>query len=435
LKAQDFIEEFYVKDFEIYKEKLVSLLEKNNYKLYRYVPINQFLKTNYKSNLLHKKQYGFDSLLNKYIFHNKPSFFNDPYDCVFGISPNAFFGELLGQFTEIKGITETIQQLEKNPKIFNLNDARLELDKIDIHPNVKKFVLFILDTTEEIVVNQESFDINKGIMEFTRKIVGEPEIYADLLLPFIASQIDKDKLALDMKQMQDKIGEDNLTKIKVDPLNIRIADFKEMSKFAGIASGFKQAEDKINDSVGDFNKKIFNFIDDRFGIASLTTQYNDALMWSHYASSHSGICIEYDFHDYVNKLDDTQMLLFPVSYSEKRVTIDHTILDKIDLKNIEEQGRKDILRLFFEGLYTKNTVWNYENEWRSITLLNNKTDNANRKVKVDNISAVYLGNKMNIKTKSALLKIIDHDSILKKIPIYEMKNDISEYKITEVRIR
>jgi hypothetical protein len=187
--------------------------------------------------------------------------------------------------------------------------------------------------------------------------------------------------------------------------------------------------------VGDFKKKIFNLIADRFGIASLTTQYNDALMWSHYASSHSGICIEYDFHDYVNKLDDTHMLLFPVSYSEKRVTIDHTILDKIVLKNIEEQGRKDILRLFFEGLYTKNTVWNYENEWRSITLLNNKTDNANRKVKVDNISAVYLGNKMNNKTKSALLKIIDHYSILKKIPIYEMKNDISEYKITEVRIR
>lgn len=129
------------------------------------------------------------------------------------------------------------------------------------------------------------------------------------------------------------------------------------------------------------------------------------------------------------------MLLFPVSYSEKRVTIDHTILDKIDLKNIEEQGRKDILRLFFEGLHTKNTVWNYENEWRSITLLNNKTDNANRKVKVDNISAVYLGNKINNKTKSALHKIIDYDSILKKIPIYEMKNDISEYKITGVRIR
>ncbi len=77
MKAQDFIEEFYVNYFEIYKEKLVSLLEKNNYKLYRYVPINQFLKTNYKSNLLHKKQYGFDSLLNKYNFHNKPSFFND----------------------------------------------------------------------------------------------------------------------------------------------------------------------------------------------------------------------------------------------------------------------------------------------------------------------------------------------------------------------
>lgn len=435
MKAQDFIEDFYNKDFKNYKEKLVSLLEKNSYKLYRYIPIYQFLKTNKKTNLLHKKQFGFDSLLNKYIFHNKPSFFNDPYDCVFGISSNAYFRELLGQFTEIKGIGETIRQLESNPKIFNLNDARLELDKIDIHPNLRKFVLFILDTSEEIVVKQESFDINKGIKEFTRKIMGEPEIFADLLLPFIESKIDKDKLAIDMKQMQKNIGEDNLTKIKVDPLNIRIDDFKEMSIFAGIAAGFKEAEDKINDSVGDFNKKIFNFIDDRFGIASLTTRYNDALMWSHYASSHSGICIEYDFHDYVDQLNDTLMLLFPVNYSEKRVTIDHTILDRIDLKNIEEQGKKDILKLFFEGLYTKNIVWEYENEWRSITLLKNKTDKEYRKIKVDNISAIYLGNKMNYKTKSALLNIIDHDGVLRGIPIYEMRNDISEYKITEVKIR
>jgi hypothetical protein len=129
------------------------------------------------------------------------------------------------------------------------------------------------------------------------------------------------------------------------------------------------------------------------------------------------------------------MLLFPVNYSEKRVTIDHTILDRIDLKNIEEQGKKDILKLFFEGLYTKNIVWEYENEWRSITLINNKTDKDNRKINVDNISAIFLGNKMNYKTKSALLNIIDHDSVLRGIPIYEMRNDISEYKITEAKIR
>lgn len=240
MKAQDFIKDFLNKDFQDYKDHIFSQLEKNDFKLYRYIPVHQLLKSNKKTkgNLLHKKQFGIDSLLKKYIFHNKPSFFNDPYDCVFGISANAFFREMLGQFTEIKGITEAMRQLENNPKIFNLDDARLELESIEIHPNVRMFITLILDTTQDIVMKQESLDINKSIVEFTNRIMSEPEIFLDLLLTFIANKVDKGKLAYDMKNLQEKIGEENISKIKVDPLNIRIDDFKEMSKFAGIAPGF-----------------------------------------------------------------------------------------------------------------------------------------------------------------------------------------------------
>jgi hypothetical protein len=186
--------------------------------------------------------------------------------------------------------------------------------------------------------------------------------------------------------------------------------------------------------VGNLNKKIFSFIDNRFGIASLTTRYDDALMWSHYASSHAGICIEYDFKDYIEQLDKANMMLFPVNYSEKRVTIDQSILDKIDLKNIEEQGRMDILKLFIEGLYTKNIVWKYENEWRSIALLSNNDINS-RKIISGDISALYLGSNMDNKTKKALIKLLDMNSILSKIRLFEMGNDISEYKMSVSQIR
>jgi hypothetical protein len=290
--------------------------------LYRYIPVNQFLndRCKVKKNLLHKKQFGIESLLNKYIFHNKPSFFNDPYDCVFGISTNNFFRELLGQFTEIKGIGDVMQELQNNPSIFNLDDARRELSQYEIAPNIKKYIEFIFDLTEEVITEQETFDINKGITSFSKKIMSHPEMYIDLLKPFISQEIDKDKLTNDMKNKQERIGEENLAKIKVDPLNIRINDFKEMAGFAGIGPGFQQAEDKINDSVTNFNDRIFDFIDNRFGIASLTTRFNDALMWSHYASSHTGICIEYDFTDYIDQLETSKMLLFPINYSDKRIT-------------------------------------------------------------------------------------------------------------------
>lgn len=413
------------------------LLKNNDFKLYRYVPIHEFLygKNKIKKNLLHKKQFGVNSLLNRYIFHNSPSFFNDPYDCVFGISANAFFREILGMFTEVKGVGDVMQQLQNNPSIFNLDEARKELDRYEVAPNIKRFINFIFDISEEIITEQETLDINQGITLFSKKLMDHPEMYIDLLKPFISQEIDKEKLTNEMKSMQERIGEENITKIKVDPLNIKIDDFKEMSEFAGIASGFQKAEEKIIDSVNNFNEKIFGFIDNQFGIASLTTHFNDALMWTHYASSHTGICIEYDFSDYMNHIDQSQMLLFPVNYSDKRVTIDQTILDKIDLKNIEEEGRKDLLKLFFEGLYTKNSVWKYEDEIRSITLISDKTNNNLRKIIANNISAIYFGNKMTKVTKNTMIKLLSLDTNFSKLRIYEMINDISEFKITPLLVK
>lgn len=399
--------------------------------MYRYVPVHQFLsgKSKIRQNLLHKKQFGIDSLLNKYIYHNKPSYFNDPYDCVFGMSTNAFFREILGQFTDIKGVATVMQELQSNPKIFNLREARNELVRYELNPNIKRFIEFILDLAEEIVSEEETFDINKGMMLFSKKMMEHPEVYIDLLKPFLSQNIDKEKLTSEMKSMQDKIGKDNIPKIKVDPNNIRLNDFKEMSEFAGLSSGFQEAEEKIKDSVNNYNEKIFSFIDNQFGIVSFTTSYNDALMWSHYASSHTGICIEYNFKDYIDRIEDSQTMLLPVNYSDKRVTIDQTILDRIDLKNIEEQGRKDLLKLFFEGLYTKNTVWNYENEWRSITLLSDKGKSNSRKIETMNISSIYFGNKMTADIRKVLIKLIKQDEYFSKVRIYDMVNDISDYKL------
>ncbi len=437
MKFQEFIEDFYNNNYDKYKSELNSRLEANNYKLYRYVPVHNIIKSmnEIEINLLHKEQFGIDSLLNKYIYHNKPSFFNDPYDCVFGISTNAFFRELLGYFTEIKGVGEALKLLETNTNIFNLGDVYDELEKIDINANIKNFVKFILDTSKNVVEKQNQFDINQGILDFSKRIMGEPEIFYEFLKPFVANKIDKDKLAISMKDMQEKIGVENLSKVKVDPLNIRLKDFEEMSELAGIAPGFKQAEKKINDSVNDFNKKIFGFIDETFGVASLTTRYNDPLMWSHYALSHTGICIEYDFEEYLENLEDTKMILFPITYSENRVTIDQKFLDKIDLKNIEKKGRKDMLKIFFEGLYTKNTVWKYEDEWRSIVLLKRNTDNYLRKIDFNKITAIYLGNKMKEETVKALINIIEINNDLNNVSVFKMINDISEYKTSAVKIK
>ena len=77
LSVDKFLKSYFNNNIDEYYSDLLSKLKKNNYKLYRYIPINYYRK-DLKDNLLHKKQYGFHSIMNQYVYHNKPSFFNEP---------------------------------------------------------------------------------------------------------------------------------------------------------------------------------------------------------------------------------------------------------------------------------------------------------------------------------------------------------------------
>ena len=73
MAIEKLIEGYRKQDYKEYIQEITQKLEKVNFKLYRYISISD-LHTNIKRNLLHEKQYGFKSVLNNYIYHNKPSF-------------------------------------------------------------------------------------------------------------------------------------------------------------------------------------------------------------------------------------------------------------------------------------------------------------------------------------------------------------------------
>jgi len=83
------------------------------------------------------------------------------------------------------------------------------------------------------------------------------------------------------------------------------------------------------------------------GIYCLSTIKDDILMWSHYAESHRGLCLEFD---------TTKELLFnetfSVHYSNEYPSID---LIKMGL-NTKDEFRKAVL--------VKSKHWQYEHEWR-----------------------------------------------------------------------
>jgi hypothetical protein len=87
---------------------------------------------------------------------------------------------------------------------------------------------------------------------------------------------------------------------------------------------------------------------DSIAIVCTSEKKDNLLMWSHYAESHTGVCLE--FSPKVGDLDKTFFSTFPIYY-EKNVPV---------IKYFESELSDDI----FEIIFTKSIDWEYEREWR-----------------------------------------------------------------------
>lgn len=424
MEVEKLIEGYRKQDYQEYIQELTQKLEKMNFKLYRYISIKN-LDANIKQNLLHEKQYGFKSVLINYIYHNKPSFFNDPYDCVFGIGLNAFLREILGCFVEIKDINKVFS-IDKT--YYNFDELIDEINRMELADEIKEYVAFIFREIEKLI-NEPDFTLENAMEKFIVKMLDSPCQYFNFLKPFMSDKIDEETLRNKMKMLVNQVGQEKLESLGLNPINPNFNTFKELIVSSGLPGDAEKIEIKLNDSINDFNNRIFSFIDKKIGVASLTTSYNNPLMWSHYGDSHRGICIEYDFRDVI-KNGDIKIFLDEIIYTEQRVTIDSKLLDNVDLSNIESRGKLDILRLFIKGLFTKYKVWEYETEWRSVILID-EANNYSRELRLNNISAIYLGNKMDKDTMNEVISLLMDSNI----PIYKMINEILEYKMNPIKIK
>lgn len=110
----------------------------------------------------------------------------------------------------------------------------------------------------------------------------------------------------------------------------------------------------------------------------VSTKRDDILMWSHYADSHKGVCLEFDGRSPL--MAHAQK----VNYARKRVPI-NPYYDNTD-------------RMFEMGMLTKSKHWAYETEWR---LLRIEGGHGSAQFCPANLTGIILG-------ASASQKTIDH---------------------------
>lgn len=93
---------------------------------------------------------------------------------------------------------------------------------------------------------------------------------------------------------------------------------------------------------------------DEVGFSCWSELGDHPLMWSHYASSHRGICLKWKFGD---SFQPDPLMIKPMRYSEIRPIRKWSIDEKGSL------GSKSLKNDFDQAL-TKARIWEYEKEWR-----------------------------------------------------------------------
>ena len=101
-------------------------------------------------------------------------------------------------------------------------------------------------------------------------------------------------------------------------------------------------------------KDLCQRIRTKIGIFSLSKTERDELLWSYYADSHRGFCIEYD----LEKLTELNKITasFDIDYKEK--------IPNINLETIIAKGDQAMSELLRKTSGGKSISWNHEKEFR-----------------------------------------------------------------------
>ena len=171
----------------------------------------------------------------------------------------------------------------------------------------------------------------------------------------------------------------------------------------------------------------------KYRIACFSETNSSVLMWSHYARSHTGFCVEYNIKSVRGDCAETCadicscpgfMLnhhIAPVIYSEERYDASLSFMSML-LNRITEKYCVPVGEIHHDMLSTIKTMlvksknWEYEKEWR---LISNPAEGEYAEhgvITKMKPSAVFVGAKMKPKETRALAEICNE----KRIPLYKM---------------
>jgi len=201
--------------------------------------------------------------------------------------------------------------------------------------------------------------------------------------------------------VKNKVAKDRLIKEKPE------LAIKEIEKL--VTSRWKEIEEY---GPEDF----FRWLKNDIGVASFASHPDNLLMWSHYAGSHNGICIELSATDesHVDFISRAQ----PVQYRHEYPIVNFYMTNKV------EKALAHVL--------TKSEHWSYEHEWRIIV----DSNAEDRFISLPDglISEVFLGTRITDNNRRLILETVSSAAIAGKLRVSQaiVTSDAYELRFDEL---
>lgn len=352
----------------------------------------------YKYRSFDKDGFSLANLRNNTLHCANPSVFNDPFDCKIGVTFGSLYkAKYENEFDLMNVVFDKFMQV-----VF----GTLELS--DCSEVEQRIILRLLKNKRLMNFISENRDKDIPDEEKARMLCDNAYIITDMLQIFLSDESLASSLGICasmLPKIMDNISPDGMLKISDDD-----ATFQDFAHANGVYDDTdeigltlrlsERLQPELTPARADVQKLLDNAdqqmslrMKELFLIGCLCTDYKNKLMWSHYADSHKGFCIEYDYG--MIDIDAQTTLPLPVIYSDERPLISW----KAALDNTPENLEEAVVQ-FTKGLLTKDSIWSYENEWRILVKTTEVSD-----LPMPLISCVYLGASISDDNRNAILKI------------------------------
>lgn len=365
-----------------YFQKMKKELSKAGNLLYQYRPCRRDEST----------IYDIENIRHNVVYAQTPLNMNDPFDSQVGFSSEKIYDEIINMVLDIMPFEQNVKQV------------LWYLLKYQLLGRLAEFISALNELKKHIIFQRRA--MHKENLSFVS--------FLSMYLNQVFSKLPKNIKTLFNKESIKIFGAliSSLENTEITEENLKsIIGFDE--QLETLKKGILEMQ---NDKYIPALKKFLSTMTISCFSAS---GWQNALMWSHYANSYAGFCVEYDFSKMTNFIG----FIEKIEYSNTRPTISLKDVGISGLQYVEkEDGTKSTeiiytetnLEKILDYITVKDTCWKYEDEWRIINV-GEKPDTPYF-IEMPEIKSITFGVNIDYLCKQLLWDVCKENNI----PCYEL---------------